>query len=397
VIGLVALTTAACVLSYSSVHDFALSAGISRPLARIYPDIGDAMLVMAGCSVLALRGAGLLSKVYGWLSFILLLGALAASSVMREAGFNMPLRAAEITAAVFPWALVLVAFGLLLALLRHARRRRQAHRANSAAGDAVASSRAALEPPALDTGEFGAYEAAEDYDAETWEGASEFEGGEPYEYVMLHPTPEYPEMPQEAAMAPDESSGYDVAPGPNQPAAEPTAVNPTVPLPRPSVEPDDASAQPPKAVIRPTEMQLRARVPRQADPAASATADPAPGDEPAAYQQAMGQSASDRPAAGPTTPGQPGGGQSAADQLAAGQPAANQPAPGQPAPGQSAAGQSEAEPTPPAGAPVTEPPTSGFTGDTIPRGELSPAPTADQPSAHPPQLDRPRSSPTPPS
>src|SRR5215472_12825873 len=82
VVGLLALTTAACVLTYSSVHDFALRAGISPSLAKIYPDIGDAMLVMAGCSVLALRGAGLLSKLYGWLCFILLLGALAASSVM---------------------------------------------------------------------------------------------------------------------------------------------------------------------------------------------------------------------------------------------------------------------------------------------------------------------------
>ena len=359
VVGLVALTTAACVLSYASVHDFALRAGISRSLARIYPDICDAMLVMAGCSVLALRGAGLLSKVYGWLCFILLLGALAASSVMREAGLNMPLRAAEITAAVFPWALVLVAFGLLLALLRHARRRRQTQRANSAAGDALAQSRAALEPPALEAGELGAYEAAEDYDTGEYEGTGEFEGGEPYEYVMLHPTSQYPEMSPETAMPTDESSTYDVAPGPDETAAaeptaavEPSAVNPTVPLPRASAEPDEVSAQPPRAVIRPTEMQLRARVPRQTEPAESATADSAQADEPPA------------------------------DQPAADQPAADEPA---------------AETTPPTRAPATEPPTSGFTGDTIPRGELSPAPTADQPSAHPPKLDRPRSSPTPPS
>jgi Protein of unknown function (DUF2637) len=308
VVGLVALTTAACVLTYSSVHDFALRAGISPSLARIYPDIGDAMLVMAGCSVLALRGAGLLGKVYGWLCFIGLLGVLAGSSVVHEAGLNMPLRAAEITAAVFPWALVLVAFGLLLVLLRYAKRRRQNQRASSTLADTLASSRAALEPPAL---EAGAYEGTEGYDAEAYEGAGEYEGGEPYEYDE----PATPEL---------------------------GVVSPTVPFPRASVEPDDAPAQPLRATIRPAEMQLRARTPRQLEPAESPPAD-SPTTEP--------------PAAGSTAAGS----------------------------------------TPPTGTPVTEPPTSGFTGDTIPSGELNPAPTSDQPSTKPPELDRPRSSPTPPS
>lgn len=324
VVGLVALTTAACVLTYSSVHDFALRAGISRSLARIYPDIADAMLVMAGCSVLALRGAGLLSKVYGWLCFIVLLGLLAGSSVVHEAGLNMPLRAAEITAAIFPWALVLVAFGLLLALLRHARRRRQSQRASSTSADTLASSRAALEPPAL---EAGGYEGAAEYDASAYQGAGEYEGDEAQEYGTLAATSQYP------AVLPDEPTGSDADPAPasSGPAApELGVVSPTVPLPRASVEPDDAPAQPPRAVIRPTEMQLRARSSHQPEPAESPVAD---------------------------------------------SPAADSPA---------------AEATPPAGASVTEPPTSGFTGGTIASGELNPAP-------HPPDLDRPRSSPTPPS
>lgn len=308
VVGLVALTTAACVLTYSSVHDFALRAGISPSLARIYPDIGDAMLVMAGCSVLALRGAGLLGKVYGWLCFLGLLGVLAGSSVVHEAGLNMPLRAAEITAAVFPWALVLVAFGLLLVLLRYAKRRRQNQRASSTLADTLASSRATLEPPAL---EAGAYEGTEGYDAEAYEGTGEYEGGKPYEYGTLQATSQYPVV------------------------KDPVVQDPVV-------EPDDAPAQPPRAVIRPAEMQLRARTSRQLEPAESPAAD-SPGAEPPAIEP---------PAAGST---------------------------------------------PPPGPSVTEPPTSGFTGDTIPSGELNPAPTSDQPSSPPPELDRPRSSPTPPS
>ena len=134
VVGLVALTAAACVLSYSDVHAFALSAGVSKSLARIYPAIADAALVVSGCAVLALRGAGLISRIYGWLCFVVLLAALAATSVMHVAAITMPSKAAEITAAVFPWAVVLIAFGLLLALLRHARRRRPSHRASALAG-----------------------------------------------------------------------------------------------------------------------------------------------------------------------------------------------------------------------------------------------------------------------
>ncbi len=322
VVGLVALTTAACVLSYSSVHDFALRAGISRSLAKFYPDICDAMLVMAGCSVLSLRGAGLLSKAYAWVCFILLLGALAASSAVHEAGLSVPLRAAEITAAVFPWAVVLVAFGLLLALLRHTRRRRQGQKSGSAAADALASSRAALEPPALEPGvlepaaaEPGVYEP-EGYDSGAYEGTGEYEGGEPQEYGTLQATSQYPAVSPEPVMDDPATQG-------------PGAVSPAIPLPRPSVEPDDAptdsSVTPPRAVVGPTEMQLRARAPRQPQPA-----------EP------------------PTEPQ-------------------------------------------PAGPPAIEPPAGGYTGDTIPRGELNPAPTSDQATGHPPELDRPRSSPTPPS
>ncbi len=81
--GVIALTAGACVLSYTSVHDFALHAGVSGSLAKIYPGIADAMLVIAGCAVLALRGAGLISKIYAWLCFIMLLAAIAAGSAIR--------------------------------------------------------------------------------------------------------------------------------------------------------------------------------------------------------------------------------------------------------------------------------------------------------------------------
>ena len=127
-LGLAALTAAACVLSYQSIHVLADQARVSDQLARIYPLIFDALLVVSGCCVLALRGAGLPSKLYAWLCLIVLLAALAAGGVVHAAGYHMPLRPAEITAAVVPFALVLLGFGLLLALLRHSRLKRASRR-----------------------------------------------------------------------------------------------------------------------------------------------------------------------------------------------------------------------------------------------------------------------------
>ncbi|HET7018168.1 MAG TPA: DUF2637 domain-containing protein, partial [Streptosporangiaceae bacterium] len=146
--GVIALTAGACVLSYTSVHDLAVQSGVSVSLARIYPGVADAMLVIAGCAVLALRGAGLISKIYAWLCFVILLAAIAAGSALRPAGVHVPKRWAEVTAAIFPWALVLVAFGLLLALLRHSRRRRRVTEAAATARAADAVPPAGLVPPA---------------------------------------------------------------------------------------------------------------------------------------------------------------------------------------------------------------------------------------------------------
>jgi len=139
-IGLAALTAAACTLSYSSIHHLAIDAWVSRRLAAIYPFIFDALLVIAGCAVLALRGAGLPSKIYAWFCLLVLLGALAAGGAAHAAAIHIPHRLAGVVAAVVPWALVLIGFGLLLALLRYARIRRQGRRLREA-GRPMASAR----------------------------------------------------------------------------------------------------------------------------------------------------------------------------------------------------------------------------------------------------------------
>jgi Protein of unknown function (DUF2637) len=138
-LGVLLLAAAAFVLSYAGIHAVALSAGVSPRLARIYPLIFDAMLVVAGAAVLALRSAGLPSRSYAWLSMLALLAAAAAADALHATGTRLPRRPAAATAAVIPWALVLIGFGLLLCMLRHARLRRAAAAAAAAGRPDVAA------------------------------------------------------------------------------------------------------------------------------------------------------------------------------------------------------------------------------------------------------------------
>jgi uncharacterized membrane protein SirB2 len=125
-VGLLLLAAAAFALSYSGVHAAALSAAVSPRLARLYPLIFDAMLVVAGAAVLSLRGAGLPSRCYAWLWLLVLLAAVAIADALHATNTRLPSRPASAAAAVIPWALVLIGFSLLLAMLRHARLRRVA-------------------------------------------------------------------------------------------------------------------------------------------------------------------------------------------------------------------------------------------------------------------------------
>ncbi|HEY2314156.1 MAG TPA: DUF2637 domain-containing protein [Streptosporangiaceae bacterium] len=152
VLGVAALAAATFVLSYSAIRAVALQAGITPRLARGYPLLLDAMLVIVLAAVLALRGAGLPSRLLAWLTLLVVLAAAAGADALHAAGRTLPHQRAAIGAAVLPWVLVLVAFGLLLAMLRHARLRRVAstHTGVAAYGSAsvAPSGPAGTVPPA---------------------------------------------------------------------------------------------------------------------------------------------------------------------------------------------------------------------------------------------------------
>ena len=123
-LGVAALAGATFVLSYSAIRTLALQAGVSPRLARGYPLLIDAMLVIVLAAVLALRGAGLPSRLLAWATLLAVLAAAAGADALHAAGRKLPDRGAAIGAAVLPWVLVFLAFALLLAMLRYARLRR---------------------------------------------------------------------------------------------------------------------------------------------------------------------------------------------------------------------------------------------------------------------------------
>jgi outer membrane biosynthesis protein TonB len=134
-VGVAALAAGTFVLSYSGIHAIALQAGISPRLARGYPLLLDAMLVVVLAALLSLRGAGVPSRVLAWLTLLALLGAAAGADALHATKDKLPARATEISAAVLPWVLVFLAFVLLLAMLRHARMRRLGAGQPAAASD----------------------------------------------------------------------------------------------------------------------------------------------------------------------------------------------------------------------------------------------------------------------
>ena len=120
--GVIVLAAAAFVLSYGGIHKIALSAGVSPSMARIFPVIFDAMLVVSCAAVVSLRAAGWWQRTYSWLSTLALLAVVAAADAVHATGTHIPRKPAAATVAVLPWVLLLLAFSLLLSMLRQFRR-----------------------------------------------------------------------------------------------------------------------------------------------------------------------------------------------------------------------------------------------------------------------------------
>jgi hypothetical protein len=108
-------------LSYPGVHAIALQGGVSTQLARFYPALFDAVLVIACVAAVMLRDARWWARCWAWLVVIVLLAAIGATDVLHAMSYGLQRRPTEGVVAAAPVVAVLLAFSLFLTLLRQSR------------------------------------------------------------------------------------------------------------------------------------------------------------------------------------------------------------------------------------------------------------------------------------
>jgi hypothetical protein len=116
-----AMAAATFVLSYSGVHAIVLQAGVSPRLARIYPGLFDAVFVIACVAAVMLRDARWWARWYAWLVIILMVVVVGAADVVYAINVTLRHRTIEGVVAAAPWVLLLLAFSLMLTMLRQSR------------------------------------------------------------------------------------------------------------------------------------------------------------------------------------------------------------------------------------------------------------------------------------
>jgi hypothetical protein len=117
----IAVAGATFVFSYPGVHAIALLGGVSAQLARYYPGLFDAVLVIACVAAAVLRDGRWWARLWAWLVIIAVLGAIGTADVLHAMGYTLRHRPTEGIVAGAPIAAVLLAFSLLLTLLRQSR------------------------------------------------------------------------------------------------------------------------------------------------------------------------------------------------------------------------------------------------------------------------------------
>src|SRR5580704_12923376 len=116
-----AMAAGTFVLSYSGVHAIVLQAGVSPRLARIYPGLFDAVFVIACVAAVVLRDARWWARWYAWLVIILMVVVVGAADVVYAIDATLRHRTIEGVVAAAPWVLLLLAFSLMLTMLRQSR------------------------------------------------------------------------------------------------------------------------------------------------------------------------------------------------------------------------------------------------------------------------------------
>src|ERR1700749_2383736 len=101
-LALIAVAAAAFVFSYDGVHAIALLGGMSKQLARYYPGLFDAVLVIACVAAVMLRDGRWWARLWAWLVAILVLAAIGAADVAHATSYTLPHRTTEAIVAGAP-------------------------------------------------------------------------------------------------------------------------------------------------------------------------------------------------------------------------------------------------------------------------------------------------------
>jgi hypothetical protein len=122
-VAVVAVAAATFVFSYDGVHAIALLGGMSARLARYYPGLFDAVLVIACVAAVVLRDGRWWARAWAWVVLVVVLAAIGATDVLHAMSYTLRQRTTEGIVAAAPVVAVLLAFSLLLTLLRQSRTR----------------------------------------------------------------------------------------------------------------------------------------------------------------------------------------------------------------------------------------------------------------------------------
>ena len=117
----IAVAAATFVFSYDGVHAIALLGGVSTQLARYYPGLFDAVLVIACVAAVMLRDGRWWARLWAWVVLIVVLAAIGTTDVLHAMNYTLRHRPTEGIVAAAPVVAVLLAFSLLLTLLRQSR------------------------------------------------------------------------------------------------------------------------------------------------------------------------------------------------------------------------------------------------------------------------------------
>jgi hypothetical protein len=144
-----AIAAGAFAFSYLGVRDTALAAGVNPRLARFYPLVFDAVLVVACAAAVTLRGA---LRVFAWLAVLVVIGAVATADTVHVMSITVPQRQLGATIAIAPWVALLTGLTLLDAMFRRAAPRRRAEAAGPVPANGRAPAAGSPDSPAAQPG-----------------------------------------------------------------------------------------------------------------------------------------------------------------------------------------------------------------------------------------------------